>query len=34
VSDLDATLAVFARNLDWTPTAVTEDGGCRRAVLE
>jgi hypothetical protein len=34
VSDLDATLAVFARNLHWAPTAVTEDDGCRRAVLE
>jgi hypothetical protein len=33
VSDLRATLAVFARNLRWTPSAVTDEEGCRRAIL-
>lgn len=33
VGDLDATLAVFARNLRWEPAAVTDEPGCRRAVL-
>jgi hypothetical protein len=33
VTDLDATLDVFERNLRWSPASVTDDGGCRRAVL-
>jgi hypothetical protein len=33
VEDLDATLAVFERNLRWTASEVIERDGCRRAVL-
>ena len=33
VTDLDATLDVFARNLRWSPASVTSDDGYRRAVL-
>jgi hypothetical protein len=33
VTDLDATLDVFERNLRWSPRSVTDDDGCRRAVL-
>src|SRR5262249_54318402 len=33
VTDLDATLDVFERNLRWSPASVTDDDGCRRAVL-
>ncbi|HZQ84799.1 MAG TPA: hypothetical protein VFA83_08185 [Acidimicrobiales bacterium] len=33
VADLDAALAALARNLRWAPAAVSDEPGCRRAVL-
>jgi hypothetical protein len=33
VSDLDATLETFHRNLLWTPSSVVEEDGYRRAIL-
>jgi hypothetical protein len=33
VADLDATLAAFQRNLQWTASSITDEEGCRRAVL-
>jgi hypothetical protein len=33
VSDLDTTLRAFERNLQWVPTSITDEDGCRRAIL-
>jgi hypothetical protein len=33
VENLDETLGVLERNLRWVPSSVTEEAGCRRAVL-
>jgi hypothetical protein len=33
VEDLDETLPILERNLRWTPASVTDEDGCRRAVM-